>query len=84
MTRIDRGEIPPDESAHVRSDVTDAGALRGHDTVQLYVRDLVGSVTTPVKRLRGFAKVAFQPGESRAVEFSLGPAALAQLEHRLR
>jgi len=45
--------------------------------VQLYVRDLVGSVTRPVKELKGFQKVALGPGESRELVFVLKPSDLA-------
>jgi beta-glucosidase len=41
------------------------------EIVQLYVRDLVGSVTRPVKELKGFARIALQPGEAQRVRFTL-------------
>lgn len=49
--------------------VTNTGARYGEETVQLYIRDLVGSVTRPVKMLKGFQKVALSPGESVKVSF---------------
>ncbi len=57
--------------------VTNTGSLAGEEVVQMYVRDLVGSVTRPVKELRGFEKVLLQPGESRTVSFEVTPAMLA-------
>ena len=38
----------------------------------MYIRDLVGSVTRPVRQLKGFERITLQPGESRDVEFTIG------------
>ena len=51
--------------------VTNTGSMAGTETVQLYIRDLVGSVTRPVKQLKGFERVSLAPGESREVSFSI-------------
>ena len=51
--------------------ITNAGGRAATAVAQLYVRDLVGSVTRPVKELKGFQKVALQPGECRRVVFTL-------------
>lgn len=56
--------------------VTNTGDREGKEVVQLYVRDLVGSVTRPVKELKGFRKVSLQPGESREVSFEIDPQML--------
>lgn len=54
--------------------VKNTGARAGEEVVQLYVRQDVGSLTRPVKELKGFRRIALAPGESRLVEFSLrGP-----------
>jgi beta-glucosidase len=47
------------------------------EVVQLYVRDVIGSVTRPVKELKGFAKVNLKPGETQTVSFELTPEHLA-------
>lgn len=47
------------------------GRYEGEEIVQLYVRDMVGSVTRPVKELKGFQKVGLNPGESKELTFSL-------------
>ena len=57
--------------------ITNTGARAGEEVVQLYVRDLVGSVTRPVQELKGFQKIALAPGESRRVSFTLRPQDLA-------
>ncbi len=51
--------------------MTNAGSSEGRETIQLYVQDEVGSVTRPVKELKGFRQVNLQPGESREVRFKL-------------
>jgi beta-glucosidase len=51
--------------------VTNTGQVTGEETVQLYIRDLVGSVTRPVKLLKAFQKVAIPPGESRKITFTI-------------
>lgn len=52
--------------------VKNTGKYAGKETVQLYIRDLVGSVTRPVKELRGFRQIFLQPGEETEVRFTLG------------
>lgn len=64
------------EEVTVSVRVKNTGKYAGKETVQLYVRDLVGSVTRPVKELRGFRQVALQPGEEQEVCFTLGEAEL--------
>lgn len=61
----------------VSARVRNTGAVAGEEVVQLYVRDRVGSVTRPVRELKGFHKVMLAPGEERVVEFALGAADLA-------
>ena len=56
--------------------VTNTGDRAGSEVVQLYIRDLVGSVTRPVKDLKGFEKIYLQPNESRTVRFTIAPEML--------
>jgi beta-glucosidase len=51
--------------------LTNTGPREGEEIVQLYIRDREGSITRPVKELKGFQKIALQPGESREVAFTL-------------
>lgn len=51
--------------------MTNTGERQGSEIAQLYVRDLVGQVTRPVKELKGFERVTLDPGETRKVNFSL-------------
>jgi beta-glucosidase len=57
--------------------VTNKGKLPGEKVVQLYVRDRVGSLTRPVRELKGFEKIELAAGESRDVEFQLTPGDLS-------
>lgn len=57
--------------------ITNTGSVRGEDVAQLYIRDLVGSVTRPVQELRGFRRVSLEPGQSTDATFDITPAALA-------
>jgi beta-glucosidase len=53
--------------------VTNDGTVEGKEVVQLYIRDLVGSITRPVKELKGFQKIGLKAGESRKVTFTITP-----------
>ena len=53
--------------------VANDGSVEGKEVVQLYIRDLVGSVTRPVKELKGFQKIDLKAGESRKVVFTITP-----------
>lgn len=63
--------------------VKNAGDRAGDEVVQLYVNDLVSSVVTPLKELKGFQRITLQPGEKRTVTFTLGPKQLALLDRHL-
>ena len=51
--------------------VSNTGKVVGEEVVQLYLRDKVGSVSRPVKQLKGFEKISLKPGESRTVNFEI-------------
>jgi len=58
-------------SLAVGVEVSNAGEYTGEEVVQLYIRDVVGSVTRPVKELKGFRKIRLEPGQSERVTFKL-------------
>ena len=68
---LDNKSIAFEEKLNVEVTLTNSGSRAGEETVQLYTRDLVGSVTRPVKELKGFKKVILPPGESQKVTFVL-------------
>ncbi|MGA8206066.1 MAG: fibronectin type III-like domain-contianing protein, partial [Woeseiaceae bacterium] len=74
---LDATEIGPGDTLTASVTVTNAGDTDGEEVVQLYIRDLVGSVTRPVKQLKGFQKIRLAAGESRSVHFSLNADDLA-------
>ena len=67
-------------------DVTNSGSRDGDETVQLYVRDLVGSVSRPVQELKGFKRISLKNGQTRTVTFDISPDDLKfynqQLEYK--
>jgi beta-glucosidase len=75
--KVSPAEIGRDGSVVVTTTLTNTGKRAGTEVVQLYVRDLVGSVTRPVRELKGFQKVDLAPGQSREVSFVLKAADLA-------
>ena len=69
--KLSKDKIKMDQSVEVSVDVTNSGHYDGQEVVQLYVRDLVGSVTRPVKELKGFQKVFIKKGDTKTVTFKL-------------
>jgi len=61
----------------VTVEVRNTGKVAGDEVVQIYVRDVVSSVTRPVKELKGFKRVTLTPGAMTRVEFTLDREALA-------
>ncbi len=64
--------------------VKNTGKVAGKEVVQLYIRDIVGSVTRPVKELKGFQKIELQPGESKEVSFKITTADLKFYNYDLK
>ena len=69
--KLDKSSFRAGEDLHVQVAVKNTGTFIGEEVVQLYVRDLTGSVTRPVLELKGYKKVSIAPGESTIVEFTL-------------
>ncbi|WP_217597454.1 beta-glucosidase [Cohnella sp. GbtcB17] len=74
---VGKPAIRDDETVTVTVDVTNTGSRAGKEIVQLYVRDVQSTVIRPFKELKGFAKVELQPGETKAVSFTLDRRAFA-------
>lgn len=81
--RLAADHIGPRGTTKALVDVKNTGSARGDEVVQLYIRDEVSSVTRPIKELRGFRRVALEPGETRTLEFILGPEELSFLNRDL-
>ena len=75
--RLSADTLAPGETLTVTIDVTNSGPRAGQEVVQLYVRDPRATLARPEKELKGFAKVALEPGETQTVRLSLDMRALA-------
>jgi beta-glucosidase len=69
--RVSDAEIRLGDRLTISADITNTGDVAAEEVVQLYVRDLVGNVTRPVKELKGFRRLHLQPGERLTVDFEL-------------
>ncbi len=69
--RLEKQIITSDESTKVIFEVTNTGKRSGTEVIQMYIHDLVSSVTRPVKELKGFKKVFLNPGETKVVEIPI-------------
>ncbi len=76
-------QVPTDGSIDAVVTVTNTGTVAGGDVVQIYARDLVGSVTRPVAQLLGYRRVRLDPGESVTVTFSIPTTRLALSDRTL-
>ena len=63
--------------------VTNTGKVAGKEVVQMYLQDVVGSTTRPLRELKGFEKVALEPGESRTVTFEITPELMSHYNSNL-
>jgi len=68
---VETPSLPLEGTLAVSAAIKNTGERAGTEVVQLYIRDLVASVTRPVKELKGFTRVALQPGEEQRVRFEL-------------
>jgi beta-glucosidase len=71
------------QNIEVSVSITNTGSIKGDEVVQLYLRDLVSSVTTYDSKLRGFERVSLEPGETAEVGFLLTPDDLALLDKNM-
>jgi len=81
--RIDPPQIYPAGKTRVTVDVENVGKRAGVETVQIYIHERFAPVSTPVKQLRGFARVALDPGERKPVSVTLGPDDLKLLDRNM-
>jgi len=69
--KLDKKQLSPDDKLTVTVDITNTGPRQGAETVQLFLSDIVATVTPPVKSLKRFTKVTLKPGEKQTVKFEL-------------
>ena len=82
--RLEPEKIGPQGQTMVRVDVINTGRSAGDEVVQMYIQDQVSSVARPVQELKGFRRISLAPGETRTVEFTLGPEALSFYDEEMR
>jgi beta-glucosidase len=80
---VSPAQIKPKEQTTVSVTVSNTGQRTGDEIVQLYLRDLVSSVTRPVMELKDFRRISLRPGESRVVEFTITPDKLSFLNLKM-
>lgn len=76
--------IGPAGRVTVSVDVTNTGTRAGDEVVQVYIRDVVSSVTRPVRELAGFERVSLRAGEKKTVTFTIGPDALSLINREMK
>jgi beta-glucosidase len=82
--KVSARETRPSDSVEVEVKLKNVGSRPGSEVVQLYLKDVVTSVSRPIKELRGFRKLALQPGETTTCTFTLRPEDLALLDAQLK
>ena len=82
--RLSEHEIGLGDTLRVSADLSNKGKVAADEVVQLYVRDLVGNVTRPVKELKGFRRVSLAPGETITVDFELHTDDLAFYDRNMQ
>ncbi len=82
--KITPAEIASGGQAVVSVDVTNIGKLAGDEVVQMYIHDVVSSVTRPVKELKGFERITLKSGETRTVQFPVTPDRLWMLNEEMK
>ena len=81
--RVNRATLPPHGTLEASVEVTNTGDRAGVEIVQLYVNDVYSSVTTPVKELKAFARVALEPGQTKTVQLEIPCQRLALIDRHL-
>ena len=81
---LDKKEVSPFEKLTVSVKVKNTGDVAGTEVVQLYLRDVLASMTRPNKELQGFARVQLQPGEEKTVRFTVSPSQMAFVDEDMK
>lgn len=77
-------KIPVNGEVNVSVRIKNTGKITGTEVVQLYIRDVISSVTTPVRALKGFSRITLQPGENAQVKFTIKPDELALWNRQMK
>jgi beta-glucosidase len=82
--RLSATQTPAIGHLTAQADVENIGSRPGDEVVQLYIHHVAGSVTRPVKELKGFQRITLRPSEKRTIEFTLGPEQLGFLNRSMQ
>jgi beta-glucosidase len=82
--QLSRSTVSRNGSLRASVDVTNTGSRQGDEVVQLYIHDPVASISQPVRRLRGFERVALDPGQTRTITFTLNKSDFGFYDNRGR
>ena len=82
--KLNKAAIRANEKLTATVTITNNGNYDGEEVVQLYIRDITGSVVRPVKELKGFQKIELKPGESKTVSFNISPKDLMFYNYELK
>ena len=78
--KLSKKKLLPGGSVTASVDITNTGKRTGEEVVELYIHDPKPQIDKPVRELKGFAKVALKPGETKTVQFTVQPRALAYFD----
>ena len=81
---MDATEVAAGKSVRAEVTVTNTGKVAGKEVVQMYLKDVVGSTTRPLRELKGFEKISLEPGESRTVTFEITPELMSHYNSELK
>jgi beta-glucosidase len=81
--RLGAGRIGPGDSIEIEAEIRNAGERYGEEIAQLYVQDVITSVSMPAMELKGFARVGLEPGQKKTVGFRLTPDLLSLVDRNL-
>jgi beta-glucosidase len=82
--QVSPAKIPVNGTAAISITIKNTGKVEGTEVVQLYLRDVLSSVTTPVMALKGFGRVLLKPGETKVVSFKVGPEHLSLWNRQMK
>jgi len=75
--KIEKSTLKANEKLTVSANITNTGNVAGTETVQLYVRDITGSIVRPIRELKDFQQIELKPKESKTIQFSIPVSDLA-------
>ena len=81
---LDASKVASGKSVMAKVTVTNTGKVAGKEVVQMYLQDVVGSTTRPLRELKGFEKVSLEPGESKTVTFEITPELMSHYNSDLK